>query len=149
MKKNSREAGLKKKKNSRKLIKLIGMNYLSIFGSYCTMDYHILTNNLNIALQLKNSMWDMRVMMTSARRWRVTAKWMNLQWSEKNLSIQIDFFFWKLWWIENIKLVTLWLYKINSAFFRKCHLQYKIDAKLQRCLQVIFLGNQEPILKDN
>ena len=117
MKKNSREAGLKKKKNSRKLIKLIGMNYLSIFGSYCTMDYHILTNNLNIALQLKNSMWDMRVMMTSARRWRVTAKWMNLQWSEKNLSIQIDFFFWKLWWIENIKLVTLWLYKINSAFF--------------------------------
>ena len=140
---------MKKKKNSRKLIKLIGMNYLSIFGSYCTMDYHILTNNLNIALQLKNSMWDMRVMMTSARRWRVTAKWMNLQWSEKNLSIQIDFFFWKLWWIENIKLVTLWLYKINSAFFCKCHLQYKIDAKLQRCLQVIFLGNQEPILKDN
>ena len=140
---------MKKKKNSRKLIKLIGMNYLSIFGSYCTMDYHILTNNLNIALQLKNSMWDMRVMMTSARRWRVTAKWMNLQWSEKNLSIQIDFFFWKLWWIENIKLVTLWLYKINSAFFCKCHLQYKIDAKLQRCLQVIFLGIQEPILKDN
>ena len=56
LKKNSREAGLKKKKNSRKLIELIGMNYLSIFGSYCTMDYHILTNNLNIALQLKNSM---------------------------------------------------------------------------------------------
>ena len=93
LKKNSREAGLKKKKNSRKLIKLIGTNYLSIFGSYCTMDYHILTNNLNIALQLKNSMWDMRVMMTSARRWRVTAKWMNLQWYEKNLSIQMDFFF--------------------------------------------------------
>ena len=140
---------MKKKKNSRKLIKLIG-NELS-FHFWLILHYGLSYSDKQSQHCFTIKKFNVRHEGDDDERQEMTSDsevdefamvWKKFKHSD-------IFFFWKLWWIENIKLVTLWLYKINSAFFCKCHLQYKIDAKLQRCLQVIFLGNQEPILKDN